>query len=202
MMMQERAKKEESKSYPKEDKGKKRCKGYNTYMKKLTPYITVFIIVLLIVLLFLSLGKSQQMVVIKEGNHEKVPLEIELGKYQDSDCGMIIEDLAYASQVVAPDGKTWFFHDHGGFVQWLEDKRFRDEAVIWVLSRDTHQWINAREAFFSRDEITPMGYGFGAYKEAQKGAMNFEEMRLKMLRGETMNNPQIRKQIIGDAWKQ
>lgn len=171
-------------------------------MKKFAPFVTIIVIVLLIVLLFLSLGKTQQMVVIKEGNLKKVPLEIVLHKYQDSDCGMVIDDLAYASQVIAPDGKTWFFHDHGGFVHWLEDKSFKDEAVIWVLSRDTHEWINAREAYFSRNEITPMGYGFGAYEMPQENLISFDEMRLKMLRGETMNNPKIRKKLLGDSWKQ
>ena len=166
-------------------------------MKKFAPFITIFFIVLLIALLFLSLGKTQQMVVIKEGNLEKLPLSITLHKYQDSDCGMVIEDLSFASQVIAPDGKTWFFHDHGGFVQWLEDKSFKDEAIIWVMSRDTKEWINAREAFYSRDEITPMGYGFGAYETPRDGFINFEEMRLKTLRGETMNNPKIRKKLLG-----
>jgi len=166
-------------------------------MKKFVPYITIAIIILLIVLLFLSLGKTQQMVVIKEGNVEKAPLSIVLGKYQDSDCGMVIEDLSYASQVVAPDGKTWFFHDHGGFVLWLKEKSFENEAVIWVMSRDTNEWINAREAYYSQDEITPMGYGFGAYKMPQEALIGFEEMSLRVLRGETMNNPKIRKKLLG-----
>jgi len=165
-------------------------------MKKIAPFLTIVVIVSLIVLVFLSLGKTQQMVVIKEGNLKQLPLEIVLGKYQDSDCGMIIEDLEYASQVVAPDGKTWFFHDHGGFVQWLKDKSFENEAAIWVMSRDTKEWINAREAFYSLDEITPMGYGFGAYLKMQDGFVSFEEMRLKMLRGESMNNPKIRKKLL------
>jgi len=165
-------------------------------MKKFAPFITILIIVSIIVLLFLSLGKVQQMVVIKEGNLKQLPLEIVLGKYQDSDCGMIIKDLMYASQVVAPDGKTWFFHDHGGFVQWLKDKSFENEAVIWVMSRDTKEWVNAREAFYSLNEITPMGYGFGAYTKMQDGFVGFEEMRLKMLRGETMNNLKIRKKLL------
>lgn len=171
-------------------------------MKKIAPYLTVFVIIALIILIFLSLGKTQQMVVIKEGNLKKLPLEIVLHKYQDSDCGMVIEDLAYASQVVAPDGKTWFFHDHGGFVQWLEDKPFKDKAVIWVMSRDTKKWIDARAAYYSLNEITPMGYGFGAYETQQDGFVDFETMRLKMLRGETMNNPKIRKKLLGDSWKQ
>jgi len=166
-------------------------------MKKLMPLFTILIIVGVIVLLFLSLGKMQHMVVIKEGNLEKIPLEIVLKKYQDSDCGMVIEDLTYASQVVALDGKTWFFHDHGGFVNWLKDKSFKDDAVIWVMSRDTKEWIDGRKAYYSLNEITPMGYGFGAYKNKQNGFVNFKEMSLKMLRGETMNNPKIKKQLLG-----
>ncbi|MBN2816409.1 MAG: hypothetical protein JXQ67_06965 [Campylobacterales bacterium] len=171
-------------------------------MKKIAPYLTVGVIVLLIVLLFLSLGKAQKMVVIKEDNLEKIPLQIVLHKYQDSDCGMIIEDLTYASQVVAPDGKTWFFHDHGGFIHWLDTKSFKDEAVIWVMSRDTHEWIDAKKAFYSVSEITPMGYGFGAYKKKQDGFIDYDTMRLRALRGETMNNPKIRKQLLGETWKQ
>ncbi|MEA2072263.1 MAG: hypothetical protein U9O86_01660 [Campylobacterota bacterium] len=165
-------------------------------MKKLTPILIVLLFVGIIVTIFLSLAKVQNMVVIKEGNIEKIPLKIILNKYQDSDCGMVIEDLTYASQVIAPDGKTWFFHDHGGFVNWLKDKSFKDEAIIWVMSRDTKKWIDAKEAFFSLNEITPMGYGFGAYEKNQVGYVGFEDMRLKMLRGETMNNDKIRKKLL------
>lgn len=166
-------------------------------MKKLAPFIIIITLVLIIVALFLSLGKSQQMVVIREGNIEKIPLKIELHKYQDSDCGMVIDEISYASQVVAPSGKTWFFHDHGGFVHWLEDKPFRDEAIIWVYSKDTKEWIDGKKALYSRSDITPMGYGFGAYKHKQEGFISYEQMRLKMLRGETMNNPKIKKQLLG-----
>ena len=165
-------------------------------MKKFTPFIIISVLVLIIVTLFLSLGKVQNMIVIKEGNLKKLPLEMQLNKYQDSDCGMVIVDLAYASQVVAPDGKTWFFHDHGGFIHWLEDKKFKDNATIWVMSKDTKKWIDGRRAFYSLNDITPMGYGFGAYEHEKDGLVSFDEMRLKMLRGETMNNPKIRKKLL------
>ncbi|MEA1982118.1 MAG: hypothetical protein U9N39_01135 [Campylobacterota bacterium] len=165
-------------------------------MKKFTPFLIVLAFVSIIVTVFLSLGKVQNMVVIKEGNLEKIPLNIVLNKYQDSDCGMVIEDLEYASQVIAPDGKTWFFHDHGGFINWLKDKSFEQSAVIWVMSRDTKKWINAREAFYSLNEITPMGYGFGAYAKSKEGFISFEKMRLNTLRGETMNNDKIRKRLL------
>lgn len=166
-------------------------------MKKFMPIILIGVIVIIIVVLFLSLEKTQKMVVIKEGNFKQLPLKMELHKYQDSDCGMVIDDLAYASQVVAPDGKTWFFHDHGGFIHWLSDKKFKDSAVIWVMSRDTHRWINGRKAYYSLNEITPMGYGFGAYEHKKEGTVDFDTMRLKMLRGETMRDPKIRKQLLG-----
>lgn len=165
-------------------------------MKKFTPFLIVLLFVGIIVTIFLSLAKVQNMVVIKEGNLKQLPLKIALHKYQDSDCGMVIEDLTYASQVIAPDGKTWFFHDHGGFIHWLEDKPFKDEAVIWVMSRDTNKYVNARTAYYSLNEITPMGYGFGAYEKKQEGFVDFKTMSLKMLRGETMNNPKIRKKYL------
>jgi len=166
-------------------------------MKKVTPFLIVFVFIGIIVALFLSLGKAQHMVVIQEGNLEKMPLPITLHSYQDSDCGMVIEDMTYVSQVIAPDGKTWFFHDHGGFIHWLEDKPFKEEAVIWVMSRDTKRWIDGRKAYYSLNEITPMGYGFGAYEKKQEGFVDFDTMALRMLRGETMKNPKIKKQLLG-----
>jgi nitrous oxide reductase accessory protein NosL len=166
-------------------------------LKRLVPFFVIGVIIAVIVLVFLSLASKQNMIVIQEGNLAQLPLEMQLNKYQDSDCGMVIEDLTYASQVVAKSGKTWFFHDHGGFVHWLEDKKFKDEAKIWVMSRDTRRWIDAQEAFYSLNEITPMGYGFGAYETQQEGFVDFDVMSLKMLRGETMNNPLIKKQLLG-----
>ena len=165
-------------------------------LKKLMPIFIITIIVAIIVAIFLSLASKQNMIVIKEGNIEKIPLKMEIHKYQDSDCGMVIEDLHFVSQVIAPSGKTWFFHDHGGFVHWLEDKKFKDSAVIWVMSLDSKKWIDAYKAYYSLNDITPMGYGFGAYEFKKKDFVEYEVMKLKMLRGETMNNPLIKKQLM------
>jgi len=101
-------------------------------LKKILPFFIIGILISLIVIVFLSLAKNQNMTVIHEGNLERLPIEMKLNKYQDSDCGMVIEDLEYASQVVAPDGKTWFFHDHGGFVHWLEDKKFKNDVIKYI----------------------------------------------------------------------
>ena len=166
-------------------------------MKKLLPFLTIIIIIAIIVTIFLSMSNSKQMVVLKEGNKTQEPLEIILGKFQDSDCGMIITDMTYASQVVAPDGKTWFFHDHGGMANWLKDKEFKDSAKIWVMSKDSKKYIDGRTAWFSRSENTPMRYGFGAYEQKQDGFITFDDMSLKVLRNETMANPVYRKELSG-----
>jgi len=166
-------------------------------LKKLLPFLIIGMLVSVIVIIFLSLAKNQNMTVIHEGNLDRLPIEMQLNKYQDSDCGMVIEDLEYASQVIAPDGKTWFFHDHGGFINWLKDKSFKNDVIIWVMAKDTKNWVNAKEAYYTLTEKSPMGYGFGAYEKESTSMVDFDTMSLKMLRGENMNNPQIRKQLLG-----
>jgi hypothetical protein len=165
-------------------------------MKKVLPFIIVLTIIIVIIALFISLASTKKMIVIQEGNKKQLPIEMKLNMYQDSDCGMVIESLSYASQVISNSGKTWFFHDHGGFIHWLKDKEFKDDVVIWVMSLDTKRWIKAQDAFYSLDDITPMGYGFGAYEHKKAGHVGYEEMKIKMLRGETMNNPIIRKKLL------
>ena len=166
-------------------------------MKKILPFLTLSIIIAIIIIIFLSMSNKKQMVVLKEGNTAQTPLEIVLGKYQDSDCGMTIEDMTYVSQVVSSDGKTWFFHDHGGLANWLKDKPFKDSGKIWVMTKDSKKYIDARMAWFSRTETTPMGYGFGAYEIKKDGLISFEEMLLKVLRNEDLRNPYIKKELIG-----
>jgi hypothetical protein len=167
-------------------------------MKKFSSFIIVLIVIAIIIVLFVSLAKVQKMVVVYEGNHSKQPIQMELNHYQDSECGMVIDELLYASQVIAPDGKTWFFHDHGGMASWLKTKSFQDDAVIWVWAKDSTQWINGRTAWYSRSDVTPMFYGFGAYKTKQHGFIDFNTMQLYMLRGETIANPAIRKRLLGE----
>jgi len=161
--------------------------------------LIVGVIIGVVVGVFLTLGMSGKMVVVKENNLKKIPLEVKLGHYQDSDCGMIIDDMSFVSQVVSSKGKTYFFHDHGGMAKWIKDKSFSSNAQIWVMSLDSKKYIDGRKAFYSLNDETPMGYGFGAYEFKQKGFVDFNTMQLKMLRGETMNNPTIRKKLQGES---
>lgn len=168
-------------------------------MKSLKAILIIMGITLLIITIFVSLADRQQMVTLKTDNLEKKPLPIVLHHYQDSDCGMVIESLEYASQIIAPNGNTWFFHDHGGMVSWLNRKGFKNEAIIWVYAKDSKKWIDAKKAYYSRDEETPMHYGFGAYEHQKENLIDFKTMELHMLRGEHMANPTIRKQLLKGA---
>ncbi len=165
----------------------------------MSKVLTLIVIVSIIVVLFVSMSNVQNMTVVYTGNHDKKVIPIVLGKFQDSDCGMIIDDTTYASQVISSNGNTWFFHDHGGMVHWLENKSFKNDAIIWVRSKDTKKWIDGRTAWYSRTDITPMFYGFGAYEERKDNLIDFKSMSLYMLRGETMANPQIKKQLLRNS---
>lgn len=166
-------------------------------MKKYFPIITITFIVGCIVLLFLSINISSNMTVVYTGNIDKKPIKIELGKFQDSDCGMIIEDIEYASQVISPSGKTYFFHDHGGMINWLSNKEFKDTAMIWVMTKDTKRYIDGKKAWYSRTDQTPMLYGFGAYEKKQDKLVDYNTMFLHMVRGEHLANPKIKQQLLG-----
>jgi len=165
-------------------------------MKKYFPFLSVFFIIFIIVVIFLSISTSQNMTVVYTGNSDKKPIKIELGKFQDSDCGMVIDDITYASQVIAPNGNTWFFHDHGGMVNWIKNKPFKDNAHIWVMAKDTKRYIDGRKAWYSRTEQTPMLYGFGAYEKKTDGLIDYKQMFLYMVRGEHMGNPMIKKMLL------
>ena len=158
--------------------------------------IFLLVFVLGITTLFLTMSSKQHMVVVYEGNHEKTHIEMQLNHFQDSDCGMVIDDITYASQIVAPSGKTWFFHDHGGMVNWIKNRSFKDEAIIWTRTKDTKKWLDGRKLWFSRDDDTPMGYGFGAFENYKDGLVDFQAMYTYMVRGEHMGNAFIKKQLL------
>ncbi len=165
-------------------------------MKILKPLLIIIAIIVIIVIIFLTLAKKQQMITVIKGNIDKKPIDITLYKYQDTQCGMVIDSIKYVSEVISPIGKTWFFHDHGNMIKWLEARDFKDRATIWVHSIDTGRWIDAKEAYYTRDENTPMHYGFGAYENKRDNTISFDKMRILTLRGETMANPNIRKELL------
>lgn len=167
-------------------------------VKKMLPLLVIFALIAIIIFVFLSRAKEQQMLTVYEGNLKGSPVAIKFGHYQDTQCGMPIKKIDDSCQVVAPDGKTWFFDDIGCMALWIENKSFIDDAKIWVYAKDKQAYIDARDAWYTLTEQTPMHYGFGAFANKEKGAIDFETMKLKMLRGENLTDPYIRRELLGD----
>lgn len=166
-------------------------------MKKILPVLTVVIVIAIIVTIFLSMSSQKQMVVIHEGNHEHKPVDIKLNHFQDTQCGMTIEAKEHSSQVVSPEGKTWFFDDMGCLALWFDKIEFKDKAVVWVYSEDTNKWIDGRTAWYSRTSQTPMSYGFGAHEVKKDGFVDFKTMLLLIHRGESLRDPYVRQKLLG-----
>ncbi len=127
------------------------------------------------------------------------PVAFKLGTTIDPECGMEVKRMKNASEVILKSGKTIIFDDPGCMVKWLHKNNLNPKNVkMWTFSDDTHKWINAKKARYDMTDHTPMHYGFGAYeKNSTKKLISFKDMRLRMLRGENLTNPKIRKKLLG-----
>ena len=104
----------------------------------------------------------------------------------------IPESKEYSSHL---DNKT-YFDDMGCLILWTKDEK-KEPSSAMVFTKDTKEYIKVIDAHYTINERTPMGYGFTAYEKSQKKSIKFDEVKLRMLRGEHMANPKIRKQILG-----
>ena len=166
-------------------------------MKKILPLLVILVILGITAVVFVSMAKNDQPITIVKGNMEMKALPLKVNFTNDPYCKMLITKEHNTAQVVAPDGKTWFFDDPGCMVLWLQDKSFKNEAKLWVHSIDTQKWIDAKKAAYGVKDKTEMHYGFGAREKKIDETIDFEEMELRMYRGENLTNPKIRKKLLG-----
>ncbi|MBE0513371.1 hypothetical protein [Sulfurimonas sp.] len=91
--------------------------------------------------------------------------------------------------------RNYGFDDVGCLVLWSQEKNINIYKAE-VFTNDTQKYIDASKAYFSFNEKTPMNYGFGAYELKKENTVKIDEVKLRILRGEHMGNPKIRKQIL------
>jgi len=146
-----------------------------------------------IALLIFTMDISESRVFVRHGNTQKEPLEIVLEKYICTESRVPIVDLFNSAQAIFPNGDTYFFNDVGNVLLWLARQKNQDKIVIWVYAQDTNRYVLAHNAWYSRVEITPMGYGFGAYEYHAYGRADyyFSEVQRFALRGETLLHPMV-----------
>ncbi len=131
-------------------------------------------------------------------NKERVPLEFKDNTVQCPQCHMYLVGKKHTAQIITNDLKTHFFDDIGCAILWLKEQKIEPQTItFWVFSNDSNRYIDALKASYNSDDETPMHYGFGAYENLKEGMIDFNEMRLRMLRGENMSDPKIRKKLLG-----
>jgi glucan-binding YG repeat protein len=114
------------------------------------------------------------------------------------ECHMHLKDSNINTATIKKDGKKVYFDDIGCMVLYTNKQHIELKKVdAEVFTNDTHKYLDAQKARYTIDENTPMHYGFGAYEKEKNSTIIFDEMVLRMLRGENMANPKIRKQILG-----
>jgi len=113
-------------------------------------------------------------------------------------CNMPLPDSNIHTADLEQDGKITYFDDIGCTILWAKDEKIDLKKVqTRIYSNDSKKYIDPFKAHFAINERTPMLYGFSAYEKPCEGCINFDEVIVKMLRGEHMANPKIRKQILG-----
>ena len=113
-------------------------------------------------------------------------------------CNMPLPDSNIHTADLEQSGKMTYFDDIGCTILWAKDENIDLKKVkVRIYSNDSKKYIDPFKAHFAINERTPMLYGFSAYEKPCEGCINFDEVIVKMLRGEHMANPKIRKQILG-----
>ncbi len=95
-------------------------------------------------------------------------------------CKMAISERKFAVQAVDEKGRVYKFDDIGCYILWHKLEHPEVKIVkIWITDAKTGKWIDAREAKYLHNYITPMGYGYGALlpSEAPKDALDFKDVK-------------------------
>ncbi len=85
-------------------------------------------------------------------------------------CVMVLSDRKNTLQLKDPNtGRVFKFDDIGCMALWFEEENiaYKNSVKIWITDSITGEWIDAREAFYTTENITPMGFGFSGYKSKE-----------------------------------
>ena len=129
---------------------------------------------------------------------EDISLEDEVNNRICPQCNMPLPDSNIHTANLDNNGNIIYFDDVGCMILWAKDEKIDLYKIkSKIFSNDTKRYIDPFKAYFQINARTPMLYGFSAYEKECEQCIKFDEVIIKMLRGEHMANPKIRKQILG-----
>jgi len=117
----------------------------------------------------------------------KEPAKLHWDRDMCERCKMAISERKYAVEGITKDNKVYKFDDIGCLILWqkLEHPEIRF-TKIWITDAKTGKWIDAKTAKYSVINLTPMAYGFGAYKPGTepkvKEIIDFEEVKRRVIK--------------------
>jgi len=194
-------------------------------MKRFLPYMFLLCV---FVFLYVQNRSTTEYIYEIDGNDKQEPLPISEIKKDKKvfclECKMMVKNVRNSAQVITPNGKTYFFNDIGCMIKWVnrQEDYEEKELVMYVFIPECSCYMNAYEAWYIRDGITPLGYGvvaFGTYMEAQRSDLlsssieygyknfngneeaekviyEFDAVKKFVLRGETLLHPLLRKKLL------
>ncbi|MCF6205475.1 MAG: hypothetical protein L3J47_01085 [Sulfurovum sp.] len=164
--------------------------------KILLNLLTFATVIAIIVVLLLAFGTDEGARYVYKDNTARKPIDITPKAYRCSECNMEIEAMPYMAEMITPEGNTYFFDDIGCLVLWQKTHTVNGAKAV-TKTVDTQKWLDVQDAWYSRTDSTPMGYGFAAYEKRQKGMIPYDEMRTLMLQGKNLHDPFVKKQLLG-----
>lgn len=102
-----------------------------------------------------------------DGKVDISPKEVKWDREECERCAMMLGDPDFAAQIVSiDDGSTYFFDDIGCAFLWLNNTGNPldlEDVKIYVRNIENKNFIDAREALFTTDRISPMSYNYLAH---------------------------------------
>lgn len=102
-----------------------------------------------------------------EGKVDLSPKKVNWDRDECERCAMMMGDKDFTAQVVSQeDGNTYFFDDIGCAILWLDNAGNMlslDNVNLYVRNAENKDFIDAKEAVYTTDRISPMSYNFLAH---------------------------------------
>lgn len=97
-------------------------------------------------------------------------------------CKMVVSDRKNTVKLqLANSSKYFVFDDIGCYVWWIEKNKNIKEKYVIINDSQTGEWIDMRKALYTSGNLSPMGYGFWAYKKGtepkDKKMLTYEEVK-------------------------
>ncbi|RLA08537.1 MAG: protein NosL [Gammaproteobacteria bacterium] len=128
---------------------------------------------------------------------ESGPVEVKWDRDICVRCKMALSDHYHSAQIRISKHKVHKFDDIGDAVLWLqENKKIKSNPnfEIWVNDHETAKWIDAKKAFYIKENHTPMEFGFSASTKETKNTINYQKMIEGIIAKEAYNLKRAREE--------